>query len=215
MMTADHDEKLGVEIFLKEQISAISSMSQGTAMNLGGLVARGVFPLMRVFSFLLPKAMFMPIVTLEGKDIGFRMEMPAGYASSQIVRPSEPPLPADIAPDETVPLIRLAWSRSGDKGNLFNVGIFARQSRFFPYIAAALSAARVAQWYAHLVDDPANPRVDRYLLPASSGLNFVVHNALGGGGTTCARIDTLAKTMAQILLEMPVPVSFAIAAELR
>jgi hypothetical protein len=214
MLTADHDEPVGVEIFLKEQISAISSMSPGTAMSLGGLVAKGVFPLMRVFNFLLPKAMFTPVVTLDGRDLGYAKPAPAGYSPDQVIRPAEPAHPDDADAGTTVPLIRLAWGRSGDKGNLFNVGVFAREPRFFPYMAAALSADGVAQWFAHLVDDPANPRADRYVLPASNGLNFVVHAALNGGGTTCARVDPLAKTMAQNLLDMPIPVSKAIAAEL-
>ncbi len=214
MMTVDHDEPIGVEIFLKEQISAISSMAQGTAMSLGGLNGRGLLPLMRVFNFLLPKAMFTPVVTLEKKDLGFSVEMPAGYDADAIVRPTEPAVPDDIEPGITVPLIALAFARSGDKGNLFNVGAFAREPRFYPYIAAALTAPAIAGWYAHLVDDPSKARADRYLLPASSGLNFVVHEALGGGGSLSPRVDPLAKTMAQILLEYPIPVSARIAEEL-
>ena len=65
----------------------------------------------------------------------------------------------------------------------------------------------MAGWYAHLVDDPGNPRADRYLLPGSNGLNFVVHESLGGGATLSARVDPLAKAMGQILLDFPIPVS--------
>lgn len=214
MMTVDHDEPTGVQIFLKEQISAISAMAQGTAMNLGGLTGRGVLPRMRVFSFLLPKSEVAPIVTIEGREIGYRAEISSGYSPEATVRPAEPVVPDDIDPEATVPLIRLAWGRSGDKGNLFNVGVFARQPRFYPYIAAALSADAVAGWFAHLVDDPANPRADRYLLPGGHGLNFVVHESLGGGATLSARVDTLAKAMGQILLDYPIPVSRAIHDEL-
>jgi hypothetical protein len=103
-------------------------------------------------------------------------------------------------------LIELAWARSGDKGNLFNVGVFARDPRHYPYIAAALSAEMVGEWYAHLLDDPLHPKIERFLLPGSYGVNFVVHNSLGGGGSLCARIDPIAKTMGQILLEFPIPV---------
>ncbi len=188
MMTVDHDEPEGVRVFLKEQISAISAMAQGTAMNLGGLMARGVLPRMRVFNFLLPKSEVVPIVTIEGRDIGYRAAIELGYAPQAAVRPPEPPAPGEVDPATTVPLVRLAWARSGDKGNLFNVGVFARQPRFFPYIAAALSAEAVAGWFAHLVDDPARARADRYLLPGSSGLNFVVHDSLGGGATLSPRV---------------------------
>jgi hypothetical protein len=214
MMTVDHDEPEGVKIFLKEQICAISAMAQGTAMNLGGLMGRGVVPLMQVFNFLLPKEELAPVVTLEGRDCFYGAGNRSGFAQAMLVRPPEPPVPDDIAGDAAVPLLRLAWTRSGDKGNLFNVGVFAREPRFYPYIAAALSSEAVAQWYAHLVDDPANARADRYLLPGSFGLNFVVHESLGGGASVCARVDPLAKAMGQILLDFPIPVSRAIHEEL-
>jgi hypothetical protein len=214
MMTVDHDEPEGVQIFLKEQICAISAMAQGTAMNLGGLTARGVMPRMRVFNFLLPKSQVTPIVTIEGREINYRTEISSGYLPEATVRPAEPTVPDDIDPESTVPLVRLAWGRSGDKGNLFNVGVFARQPRFYPYMAAALSADAVAGWFAHLVDDPTNPRADRYLLPSSNGLNFVVHESLGGGASLSARVDTLAKAMGQILLDYPIPISRAIRDEL-
>jgi hypothetical protein len=214
MMTVDHDEPEGVRVFLKEQICAISAMAQGTAMNLGGLMGRGVVPLMQVFNFLLPKSEVAPVVTIEGRDIGFAMNMPSGFAPQMLVRPKEPSVPGDIEAEATVPLVCLAWARSGDKGNLFNVGAFARQPRFFPYIAAALSAEAVAGWFAHLVDDPANARADRYLLPGSDGLNFIVHESLGGGASVCARVDPLAKAMGQILLDFPIPISRTIFEEL-
>jgi hypothetical protein len=214
MMTVDHDEPEGVRIFLKEQISAISAMAQGTVMNLGGLMARGVMPRMCVFNFLLPKSEVIPIVTIEGRDIGYRSNNSSGYLPNSTARPAEPAMPNDVDPELTVALVRLAWGRSGDKGNLFNVGVFARKPHFYPYITAALPAEAVAGWFAHLVDDPANPRADRYLLPGSNGLNFVVHESLGGGASVSPRVDTLAKAMGQILLDYPIPVSRAIRDEL-
>ena len=207
MMTVEHDEADGVDIFLKEQISAISSMAQGTVMNLGGLVGRGVMPRMRVFSFLISKQTVRPIVTIDGHDISYAGAGSAGYDPQMAVRLEAAPLAQDANPELTVPLVRLAWARSGDKGNLFNVGVFARQPLFYPYIASALSADAVASWFAHLLDDPENPRADRYVLPGSNGLNFVVHEALGGGASLSPRVDTLAKAMAQILLDFPIPVS--------
>jgi hypothetical protein len=119
-------------------------------------------------------------------------------------------VPDDIDPEAKVKLIEICYGRSGDKGNLFNVCVFAREPRFYPYIAAAMSAELVAEWFAHLVGDPAHPRADRYLVPASHGVNFVVHNSLMGGGSVNPRIDPLAKTMAQILLDLDIPVSAAI-----
>ena len=121
----------------------------------------------------------------------------AGVSAAKVLRQSGfavtvfEQAPDDIDPEATVPLVRLAWGRSGDKGNLFNVGVFARQPRFYPYIAAALSADAVAGWFAHLVDDPTNPRADRYLLPGGHGLagaRRAVRPAAGGAHRRRSRI---------------------------
>lgn len=209
MITVDHAAPEGIEVFLKEQISAISSMAPGTTMSLGGLNGRGLTPLMRVFNFLLPKSQVLARVTLDGRDLGFDAADASGFLPAMPEPPAEVVAPDDIDGALTVPLRLLAWGRSGDKGDLFNVGVFARQPHYLPYIASALTVEAVRARYAHLTADPER-RVDRYLLPGTNGLNFVVHQALGGGGSMCARIDPLAKTMAQILLDMDVPVSAAI-----
>jgi hypothetical protein len=214
MISVTHDEPIGPEIFMKEQTSSISSMSPGTTVPLGGMGGAGAIrPLMYVFLFLVKKADFTPEVWLDGKRLDFSSQPSRWFTPDMIVRPSEPARPDDAEVDLTVPLISLAWARSGDKGNLFNVGVFAREPRFAPYIAAALSAGEVGQWYAHLIDD-AEPQIDRFVLPGTHGLNFVVKNSLQGGGASCLRLDPVAKGMGQMLLEFPVPVSRAIAEQL-
>jgi hypothetical protein len=210
MISVDHDEREGVEVFLKEQVCAISAMSQGTSIGLGGNLGRGATALMKVFNFLLPKTKAQPRVQVDGKVVQVEAPSTQVFDPAEVVRPPEPARPADVEPGLTVPLIALAWGRSGDKGNLFNVAAIAREPRFYPYIAAALSSEAVGGWYEHLVADPARTRVDRFLVPGTSAINFVVNESLGGGGSVCARIDPVAKSMAQILLEYPVPVSRAI-----
>ena len=170
-------------------------------------------PLMRVFLFLVKKADFTPEIWLDGKQLAFSSQPSRWFTPDMIVRPAEPARPSDAEADITVPLIRLAWARSGDKGNLFNVGVFAREPRYAPYIAAALSAEAVGGWYAHLISDTA-PKIDRFVLPGTHGLNFVVNNSLQGGGSMCLRLDPVAKGMGQMLLEYPVPVSREIAEQL-
>jgi hypothetical protein len=214
MITVDHDTREGVEVFLKEQVCAISAMSPGTAMSLVNNRGTGVTPLMRVFSFLVPKRDIRVTVTFEGESWEVPIDPGQPFAPSSLVRPPEPAAPTDAMESCTVPLVALAWARSGDKGDLFNVGAFARRPDYAPYIAAALTTEAVAGWFSHFLEDPAHPRVDRYLLPGAHGINFVVHNSLGGGGSISHRLDRLAKGMAQILLEYPIPVSPAIAAEL-
>ena len=100
-----------------------------------------------------------------------------------------------------VPLERLAWARSGDKGDKANIGVMARRREYFPWIAAALTAPYVASRFEHFM---ASPEMDRYVLPGLPALNFVLHHALGGGGVASLRNDPQAKGYAQILLDTPV-----------
>ena len=101
-----------------------------------------------------------------------------------------------------VPLIRLAYGRSGDKGDISNIGLIARRPEYLPLLRAEVTPARVADWLAHLVEGP----VTRYDLPGFDAMNFVCESALDGGGMASLRNDPLGKGMAQILLTMPVRV---------
>ena len=100
----------------------------------------------------------------------------------------------------TVPLIQLAYARSGDKGDTSNIGIIARQPAFLPCIKASVTEETVAAWLAHLVKG----QVTRFDLPGIHAVNFVCEQALGGGGMSSLRNDPLGKGMAQIILGMPV-----------
>lgn len=97
-------------------------------------------------------------------------------------------------------LILLAHGRSGDKGNAVNIGVIARRPEFYDVIRKALSCEVVAE---HLKSLAAGP-VQRYELPNLGALNFLVHNALDGGGSLSLRLDAQGKTYAQALLRMPV-----------
>jgi hypothetical protein len=97
-------------------------------------------------------------------------------------------------------LFLLAHGRSGDKGDAANVGIIARRGEWYPFIANHLSQDRVARFLKPLAEGP----VERYELPNLWALNFLVHQALGGGGSLSLRLDAQGKTYAQALLRMPV-----------
>jgi hypothetical protein len=113
----------------------------------------------------------------------------------------------------TVPLIRLAFGRSGDKGNNSNIGVLARKAAYAPYIRAALTESAVAKWFAHLFEG-GKGRVERFDLPGTHAMNFLLHEALGGGGVASLRNDPQGKALAQQLLEFPIPVPAEIAKEL-
>ena len=123
------------------------------------------------------------------------------------------PLPEPAAwhasgPTRRVPLHRLAWARSGDKGNTANIGVVARQPDWLPLLWAQLTPQAVQAHLAHLVQGP----VTRHHLPGIHAINFVLEQALDGGGPVSTRMDPLGKGMGQILLamELDVPVDWAV-----
>ena len=117
-------------------------------------------------------------------------------------------LAGDVEPQIEVPLVRLAWARSGDKGNTANIGVIARRPEWLPLLWARLTPQAVQAYLAHLVHGP----VERFHLPGISAMNFLLHDVLGGGGMASLRTDNLAKAFAQVLLAMPVTVPAALLA---
>ena len=113
-----------------------------------------------------------------------------------------------------VPLVALAYARSGDKGNKANIGIIARKPEYLPYIYAALTEQAVAQRFAHFIQSSVAAPVERYLMPGCNGINFLIHDVLGGGGMASLRNDSQGKGYSQLLLEAQVPVSAEIAGPL-
>jgi hypothetical protein len=152
-------------------------------------------------------------VTMDDNSWEVPVATGGGFDPGAIVRPVLPAAPTDADPCCIVPLIALAWARSGDKGNLFNVGVIARRSEYLPYIAASLTPETVRDWFSHLFDPGRPARVDRHVLPGCHGLNFVVHDSLDGGVSSAKRFDPLGKSMAQNLLEFPIAVSPLIAGQ--
>jgi hypothetical protein len=101
-----------------------------------------------------------------------------------------------------VPLSTIAYGRSGDKGDHANIGIGARSQAAYAFLRETLSAKRVRGFYQDLVEGD----VARYELPNLLAFNFLLHNALGGGGTLSLRVDHQGKTLAQGLLTMALDV---------
>jgi hypothetical protein len=200
-MVVDHDEKRAVELFAREQASTITTMSVGTSIGLGVSVT----PIVNLFSFLLPKDEVTATVALGKESFPVQVPTAGGYRPAART-PSGVAPPLELGDAAEVPLIRLAIGRSGDKGDLFNVAIIARLPDYLPYIRAVLTPAAVAEWFGHVFGEGAAHRVDRFEVPGIHALNFVIHEALGGGITSSPRLDKVAKTMAQQLLEFPIPV---------
>ena len=102
-----------------------------------------------------------------------------------------------------VRLLDLAHARSGDKGDTANVGVIARHPAHYPVLVRELTAERVAAHFAGLITGP----VERFELPNLHALNFLLHGALGGGGTVSLKTDAQGKTLstAMLRLELEVP----------
>ena len=101
-----------------------------------------------------------------------------------------------------VPLEKLAYARSGDKGNNANVGVIARDINYLPYIHGQLTAQVVDDYFAHLVKGD----VERFELPGFNAYNFFMTEALGGGGTASVRADAQGKSLAQQLLSINIKI---------
>ena len=101
-----------------------------------------------------------------------------------------------------VRLLDICHARSGDKGDTANIGLIARDERLFPFIRTDVTAERVADHFRGIVKG----KVERYELPHLWALNFVLHQALGGGGTRTLRNDAQGKTLAAALLRMEVEI---------
>ena len=94
----------------------------------------------------------------------------------------------------------LAHARSGDKGNISNICLFARNPQDYELLREQVTAETVKEHFRGVVFG----EVIRYELPTLGGFNFVMKEALGGGATQSMRLDTLGKTMASALLRMKV-----------
>jgi len=86
----------------------------------------------------------------------------------------------------------------------------ARRREYLPYIRTALTEAAVAKWFAHLFEG-GKGKVERFDLPGVGAMNFMLYDALGGGGVASLRNDPQGKALAQQLLEFPIPVPAAMA----
>ncbi len=106
-----------------------------------------------------------------------------------------------------LPLRELCGYRAGDKADIANVAIFADDDDTYALIVREVTAERVKAHFGAMV----RGRVDRYEAPNVRALNFVMHDALGGGGPRTLRADNLGKTLggALVRLEIEVPESMA------
>jgi hypothetical protein len=100
-------------------------------------------------------------------------------------------------------LIEIAHARSGDKGDTANIGLIAREPRFYPILLREVTPERVKAHFRGLCEG----KVERYELPNIGALNFLLHESLGGGGTLSLRTDAQGKTFSAALLRMEIEIA--------
>lgn len=201
-----HAQAKALTVLQRECASSGTSMGPGTRSSFSGRA--DIQPVIKLCAFMVPKTQV-------------RLQMQLGDTVQEASDPALPPAarttatpgmaddttpaPHEAAPDEPLHdcrLIDLAWARSGDKGDDENIGVIARHPRAWAWLRTQLHAAQVQAHFSHLVQGP----VLRYEVPGLQALNFVLHQALGGGGVCSLRSDPLGKSFAQMLLDMPLRV---------
>ncbi len=201
--------KIAVKHMFKEACmffaSEIAQASTGMAPALAGIVGGRpkASPVIKLFSFLVDKSKLNVEIDINGQRQ--KVEIPQGSADQSFTQ-----LPvgdvAQFSGDEVeVALVDIAHARSGDKGNHSNIGVIARKAEYLPWIRANLTEENVAKYMQHVLN-PETSKVIRYEIEGFNALNFMLENALGGGGIASLRIDPQGKAFAQQLLDMKVRV---------
>jgi hypothetical protein len=102
-----------------------------------------------------------------------------------------------------VRLLEIAHARSGDKGNTANVGVIVNRKELYHLLERELTAERVAEHFKGMITGD----VERFELPNLGALNFLLHGALGGGGTVSLKTDAQGKVYSTALLRMELDVA--------
>ncbi|OTG80067.1 acyclic terpene utilization AtuA family protein [Acinetobacter sp. ANC 4648] len=201
--------KIAVKHMFKEACmffaSEIAQASTGMAPALAGIVGGRpkASPVIKLFSFLINKDQINVEIDVDGQR--HAVLIPHGTSDQTF----DAHLRGDVAHlqgnEIEVALIELAHARSGDKGNHSNIGVIARKAEYLPWIRASLTETNVTEYMKHVLDAEKS-KVIRYELPELKALNFMLENALGGGGVASLRIDPQGKAFAQQLLDMPVKI---------
>jgi hypothetical protein len=208
-LVVDHADREGIDIFARELGSVGISFAQGTTGIFSGRPKPT--PVVRLFTFFIGKAVLgAPKVQIADGE-PFNVDVPAqgGYVApagaSQVVD-------ADALDDAgtEVTLRSLAVARSGDKGNSSNIAIIARDPKYVAVLRRELTPEKMAAHFEGLV----HGKVVRYEAPGLHAFNFLMEDALGGGGMASRRIDPQGKAFGQMALEMKIKVPRALAKEL-
>lgn len=202
-----HADKAALVVFSREIAQAATNMVPAVTGYFGG--RPNITPMPKLFSCLINKAEVPVTIDVEGEQQSVEIPCDGGFTPDMIQDQPREPAPAIDDPVD-VPLVKLAVARSGDKGDHSNIGIMARKPEYLPWIKAALTEEAVANHFSYMLKG----EVTRWDLPGIHAVNFLLRHSLGGGGVASLRADPQGKCHAQMLLDYPIPVPGALAAEL-
>jgi len=192
-----HDSRDALEIFGRE----LGSVGLSTAPGVTGIYSGRPkpTPVVKLFTLFLNKSALPPPTLTVGENPSTRIKisLTGGYTPP---KPLQGAIAEDAADTIKIPLEKLAYARSGDKGNSANIAIFARKPEYLPWLRKILTPETITAQLGHLVTGP----TERFEAPGLNALNFLIQNALGGGGMASLRIDPQGKAYAQMVLEMEV-----------
>ena len=198
-IVAKHPKKEALTILSKELAQAVTGMPTGVINYLGGRPA--VSPSIELFSFLYPKDQIIVEIDIDRHTIPVKVDCAGGY-NLKIENLRLETVSQKKGIGFKVPLIKLAFARSGDKGNHANIGVIARKSEYFVYIQNELTSKAIANYFSHVLEG----EVLSWSVPGINGINFLLKDSLGGGGMASMNIDPQGKSYAQQLLEYEIPV---------
>lgn len=201
--------KIAVKHMFKEACmffaSEIAQASTGMAPALAGIVGGRpkASPVIKLFSFLVDKSKLNVEIDINGQRQ--KVEIPQGTADQSFTQLAVGDVAQFKGDEVEVALVDIAHARSGDKGNHSNIGVIARKAEYLPWIRANLTEENVTKYMQHVLN-PETSKVILYEIEGFNALNFMLENALGGGGIASLRIDPQGKAFAQQLLDMKVRV---------
>jgi hypothetical protein len=193
-----HENEEALRIFGREIYQAATATAQGLTGFAGGRPEPQ--PVVRLFSFLIDKRQVPVAVSMNGQTREASIALPNKPPRTKSQTFEAPARQQTNEPAVTLPLIALAYARSGDKGDIANIGVIARAPEFLPALRQSLTAEAVKDYFAHFVKG----EVERFEWPGLNGLNFVLRQALAGGGVASLRHDPQGKALAQILMDFPI-----------
>jgi len=204
-LVVDHPDTRALDLFARELGAMGLTCAQGITGLIGGRPKP--IPVVRLCTFFVDKTRLGPVTVQVGEAPAFEVSIPAvsDVATSAVGRSGPVPAHAAAGPLVEVPLLAVAHARSGDKGNSSNIAIICRKPSYMDHLRQVLTVERIAAHFAGSVSGG----VERFEAPGVSAFNFLLQDALGGGGMASRRLDAQGKAYGQRALEMVVPVPAA------